>query len=46
MLGTRVGWDHVLLGSDYPFDMASADPVGMVESADLDEAGQVRVLGG
>ncbi len=32
----RVGADHVVLGSDYPFDMASADPVGAAEAAGLD----------
>ena len=36
MLGERMGWDHVLLGSDYPFDMASTDPVGAAEAAGLD----------
>ena len=35
MLGERVGWDHVVIGSDYPFDMASSDPVGAVEAAGL-----------
>jgi len=35
LLGARVGWDHVVLGSDYPFDMASTDPVGAVDAADL-----------
>jgi aminocarboxymuconate-semialdehyde decarboxylase len=45
LLGSRVGWDHVLLGSDYPFDMAEADPVGMVERAGLDEDDLAGVLG-
>lgn len=40
MLGERVGWDHVALGSDYPFDMASPDPVAAVEAAGL--PGDVR----
>jgi aminocarboxymuconate-semialdehyde decarboxylase len=35
LLGRRVGWDHVVVGSDYPFDMASDDPVGGVEKVDL-----------
>lgn len=35
LLGRRVGWDHVVLGSDYPFDMASADPVGGVEAVEM-----------
>lgn len=33
LLAERVGWDHVVLGSDYPFDMASAQPVTDVEAA-------------
>lgn len=40
MLGERVGWDHIALGSDYPFDMASPDPVAAVDAADL--TGEVR----
>ncbi len=30
---SRFGSDHVLMGTDYPFDMAEADPVGFVKSA-------------
>lgn len=44
LLGRRVGWDHVVLGSDYPFDMASTDPVGGVEAVDLSEAERKAVL--
>lgn len=33
----RVGADHVVLGSDYPFDMASADPVGAARDAISDQ---------
>ena len=29
----RFGSDHLLLGTDYPYDMAEADPVGFVLSA-------------
>lgn len=43
-LGRRVGWDHVVLGSDYPFDMASADPVGGVDAVELSETDRRRVL--
>lgn len=35
LLGRRVGWDHVVLGSDYPFDMASNDPVAGVEAVSI-----------
>jgi aminocarboxymuconate-semialdehyde decarboxylase len=43
LLGRRVGWDHVVLGSDYPFDMASADPVGAVDQLSL-AAGERKAL--
>jgi len=45
-LGRRMGWDHVMLGSDYPFDMASTDPVTAVEAIDLDGVDRTRVLEG
>jgi aminocarboxymuconate-semialdehyde decarboxylase len=43
MLGQRMGWDHVMLGSDYPFDMASTDPVGALDLVEMsdDERGLV-----
>lgn len=44
MLGRRVGWDHVVVGSDYPFDMASDDPVGGVEEVDMTEDDRRRVF--
>ncbi len=45
-LGGKVGWDRVVLGSDYCFDMASDDPVFEVESLQLDEHDHEAVLGG
>jgi aminocarboxymuconate-semialdehyde decarboxylase len=39
------GGDHVLLGSDYPFDMAEPDPVGFVSSAKLSKEDKVAILG-
>ena len=36
LLAERVGWDHVMLGSDFPFDMAATDPVGAVEAVTTD----------
>src|SRR4030095_7671568 len=30
------GADHVIMGTDYPFDMADYDPIGHVASAGLD----------
>jgi aminocarboxymuconate-semialdehyde decarboxylase len=46
LLGERVGWDHVALGSDYPFDMAAEDPVGALENAVPDETTRHQVLTG
>jgi aminocarboxymuconate-semialdehyde decarboxylase len=43
----QYGSDHVLLGSDYPYDMADPDPVGHVMSAGgLTRAEKTAVLGG
>ncbi|HEY5244521.1 MAG TPA: amidohydrolase family protein, partial [Acidimicrobiales bacterium] len=41
-----VGADRVLLGSDYPFDMADRDPVATVRAAGLDEDVEAAVLYG
>jgi aminocarboxymuconate-semialdehyde decarboxylase len=40
------GPDHVLLGSDRPFDMGSDDPVGEVRALSLPAAAEAAVLGG
>jgi aminocarboxymuconate-semialdehyde decarboxylase len=40
------GPDHVLLGSDRPFDMGSDDPVGDVRALGLGEDAETAVLGG
>ncbi|HUK06453.1 MAG TPA: amidohydrolase family protein [Stellaceae bacterium] len=41
------GADHVLLGSDYPYDMATPDPVGHVMRASrLSRQEKIAVLGG
>jgi aminocarboxymuconate-semialdehyde decarboxylase len=43
----RYGADHVLMGTDYPYDMGEDDPVGLVMAVDgLDDAARTRVLGG
>jgi aminocarboxymuconate-semialdehyde decarboxylase len=43
----RYGADHVLLGSDYPYDMGEDDPIGLVGRVEgLDAADRERVLGG
>lgn len=41
-----VGPDHVLLGSDRPFDMGDPDPVDTVRAAGLGPAAEAAVLGG
>jgi aminocarboxymuconate-semialdehyde decarboxylase len=41
------GDDHVLLGTDYPFDMGEPDPLGLLERVDgLDDAARARIAGG
>ncbi len=40
------GADRVLLGSDYPFDMADPDPVGRVRELGLPAEAESAVLGG
>jgi aminocarboxymuconate-semialdehyde decarboxylase len=40
------GADHVLLGSDRPFDMGTPDPVGEVRALGLDADAEGAVLGG
>jgi aminocarboxymuconate-semialdehyde decarboxylase len=35
LLGRRMGWGQVVLGSDYPFDMAPEDPVAGVEAVTI-----------
>ncbi len=41
-----VGADHVLLGSDYPFDMGVSDPVGAVRELGLSADAEAAILGG
>lgn len=43
----RYGADHVLLGTDYPYDMGEDDPVGLVAGVDgLDDKERAQVMGG
>jgi aminocarboxymuconate-semialdehyde decarboxylase len=39
----QFGADHVMIGSDYPFDMGSADPVGAVADAGLSPAACAQI---
>ncbi len=41
------GADHVLMGTDYPYDMGEIDPIGFIESVPaLDESQRRMVFGG
>jgi aminocarboxymuconate-semialdehyde decarboxylase len=40
-----VGAEHVLLGSDYPFDMGTDRPVEAVRTAELPSEQEALVLG-
>jgi aminocarboxymuconate-semialdehyde decarboxylase len=42
----RYGAEHVLLGTDYPFDMGVEDPVGFVQRGKLSAADEARITGG
>lgn len=45
-LVSRFGADHVLLGTDYPFDMGLTDPLAMVAETRLTESERDLVVGG
>ena len=40
------GTGQIVMGTDYPFDMAESDPVGHLASAGLDEAAFAAIAGG
>ena len=40
------GADHVVLGTDYPFDMADFDPIEHVVSTGFDAATTAAISGG
>ena len=42
----RLGEDQVLLGSDHPFDMGEADPIGKVKAAIEDQTVVDKIVGG
>lgn len=43
----RYGADHILLGTDYPYDMGESDPLGLVgKVAELDVADREAICGG
>jgi aminocarboxymuconate-semialdehyde decarboxylase len=45
-LVNRYGAEHVVLGTDYPFDMGVEDPVGFVESTKLTALEKAKIIGG
>lgn len=40
------GADKIMMGTDYPYDMAESDPVGHLASAGLDDAAYAAIAGG
>ena len=40
------GDEHVLLGTDYPFDMGPTDPLAFIAQTKLTEQSRERILGG
>jgi len=40
------GIDHVLMGTDYPFDMAEADPIGHIASVETFDPATVAAIAG
>lgn len=41
------GVDNILMGTDYPFDMAEFDPIGHVAALDtLDDTAKAKIMGG
>jgi aminocarboxymuconate-semialdehyde decarboxylase len=40
------GADHILMGTDYPFDMGPTDPLGFLADANLTEEQHALVVGG
>jgi aminocarboxymuconate-semialdehyde decarboxylase len=42
----RYGADHIVMGTDYPFDMGVEDPVGFVARGKLSSAEKAKIMGG
>jgi aminocarboxymuconate-semialdehyde decarboxylase len=40
------GADHVVMGTDYPFDMAESDPLGHLASVEMFDSDTVSAIGG
>ena len=46
LTGSWLGAGQVLMGTDYPYDMADSDPIGHLASAGLDDATFAAIAGG
>jgi predicted TIM-barrel fold metal-dependent hydrolase len=46
MLAAHVGWDQIVVGSDYPMSMGSDDPISIVRELKLPKADERKVLSG
>jgi aminocarboxymuconate-semialdehyde decarboxylase len=44
MLAEQVGWDQIVVGSDYPMTMESPEPVRIVQDSRLPKSVERRVL--
>ena len=44
-LASHYGAEHVIMGTDYPYDMAETDPVGHVMGSDLSDDQKRAILG-
>jgi aminocarboxymuconate-semialdehyde decarboxylase len=42
----RYGADHIVMGTDYPFDMGVDDPVGFVQKGKLSVLEKTKIMGG
>lgn len=45
LLVERYGADHLMLGTDYPFDMGLTDPLALIGEARLDESQRRQIAG-
>ena len=45
-LAELVGWDRIMLGTDYPFDMGFDAPIEFVDGVGLDAGDRAKVLNG
>jgi aminocarboxymuconate-semialdehyde decarboxylase len=45
MLTTLVGWDQIVVGSDYPMSMGTDDPLAVVRDLSLPKSDERKVLG-